>query len=175
MKIIDIRIKLYTFYRESQYRDNSSNATESIEKYKEEINSLLEDVSKTYTNLHHAIKELLDKDNSCNIKSTIIELLLPLRYLVKHIAFEEEQECRIINIQEISNNSKIQLMNNTEDNNEDIFSDCMYLEYEPSIKNNCNKIYFAPNTKGYNLFRANCALQNIKLRTERSSHPFRCK
>ncbi|GAF55935.1 hypothetical protein JCM18901_1620 [Psychrobacter sp. JCM 18901] len=61
------------------------------------------------------------------------EILLPLKYLVKHSAFREEQECRMIYITSIDR-PEVTME----------YGSFLYVEYEPSVKEHLDKIYIAP-------------------------------
>jgi hypothetical protein len=70
-------------------------------------------------------------------------LLINLRYLTKHIAFKEEQECRIIKIHRFDDKDKVRT-------NEDFTQ--MYVEYQ-DISEHIEKIYFGPKASGMELFQ----------------------
>ena len=80
---------------------------------------------------------------SAEEKQKILEavrfILLPLQYLVKHIAFQEEQECRIMYI--------------TQSSDEKIHSDrekqWMYVEYKEPVLPRIDKIYLSPGAAKY--------------------------
>src|SRR5699024_5365592 len=61
------------------------------------------------------------------------EILLPLKYLIKHSAFREEQECRMIYITSIDR-PEVTME----------YGSFLYVEYEPNIRNHLDKIYIAP-------------------------------
>ena len=166
-----------TFYRElyAEKKDIEEISKESDNKWniyfdfitnKEEITKLyLQDIS-------YKIKELSSvKDTSVEEKRYIFEtlnfILLPLQYLVKHAAFQEEQECRMIYITSL-NNEKIQL---------DWESKQVYIEYEPEVKAHLDKIYLSPGALIYeDFFRHELDdLNNPKKRVRISSNPFRNK
>lgn len=68
-------------------------------------------------------------------KELLAELLLPLRYLMKHMAFKEEQECRIVYVTKMEN----PLVNYD--------GSRFYVEYEPLVMEHLEKIYLAPKAK----------------------------
>ena len=94
------------------------------------------------------LKEIFKEYNTYGVKEKqkILEavrfILLPLQYLVKHIAFQEEQECRIMYI--------------TQFRDEKIHSDrekqWMYVEYEESVLPRIDKIYLSPGSAKYQDF-----------------------
>jgi len=94
----------------------------------------------------------------------IIEhLLINLRYLTKHIAFKEEQECRIIKIHDlIKDKDKIK-------KSEDFKQ--MYIDYL-NIPNHVEKIYFGTKASGIELFQDMQKHNNLNIPCERSTNPF---
>lgn len=91
------------------------------------------------------IKAINEKEeNKDNHIAQIIDLiLLPLRFLVKHAAFEDEQECRMIYITDIDD-QKITALDLNQ----------MYIEYEPNVRDSVDKVYLSPGAvKHYDLFR----------------------
>ncbi|MHA3057318.1 hypothetical protein ACX1NT_05290, partial [Acinetobacter sp. ANC 5584] len=75
--------------------------------YKNEIDSVNKSVRELITDIQKLIQEINSAENSDEAE-LIDEILLPLRYLIKHYAFKEEQECRTIYITQW-NDEKIQL------------------------------------------------------------------
>ena len=132
----------------------------------------LEQLSAEIENLYTDIKDLLDKrelpdSEKTHILETLHFILLPLQYLVKHAAFQEEQECRMIHITSLDN-EKIQL---------DWESKQVYIEYEPEVKAHLDKIYLSPGALIYeDFFRHELDdPNNPKKRVRISSNPFRNK
>ncbi|MHA3053159.1 tetratricopeptide repeat protein [Acinetobacter sp. ANC 4640] len=75
--------------------------------YKNEIDSVNKSVRELITDIQKLIQEINSAENSDEAE-LIDEILLPLRYLIKHYAFKEEQECRTIYITQW-NDSRIKL------------------------------------------------------------------
>jgi hypothetical protein len=132
----------------------------------------LEQLSTEIQNLYTDIKDLLDKkelldSEKTHILETLHFILLPLQYLVKHAAFQEEQECRMIYITSLDN-EKVQL---------DWESKQVYIEYEPEVKAHLDKIYLSPGALIYEDFfrRELDDPNNPKKRVRISSNPFRNK
>ena len=107
---------------------------------------------------------------SAEEKQKILEairfILLPLQYLVKHIAFQEEQECRIMYI--------------TQFRDEKIHSDReeqkMYVEYEESVLPHIDKIWLSPGAaKDQDFFRILLDQGSGKSKVRISQNPFRNK
>ena len=146
-----------TFYRE---HNEDANSKEKWEKYYESISIKEENVEKNLfneeDNSNKSISLILksiftDEDhsyNKCNKdeKQKILEavrfILLPLQYLVKHIAFQEEQECRIMYITHL-HDEKIR---------HDWEKQWMYVEYEEPVLPRIDKIYLSPGSAKYQDF-----------------------
>ena len=69
-------------------------------------------------------------------------ILLPLQYLVKHIAFQEEQECRIMYITHLHDEKICH----------DWEKQQMYVEYEEPVATHIDKIYLSPGAAKYQDF-----------------------
>lgn len=146
----------YTFYRESSAKWTN----EEIIEYKKETEELLVIIKEGFESLKQEIQQLKTEDD----KKIVYKLLIQLRYLVKHMAFKEEQECRIIRIEELYNNNKIQLIDEKP----------MYIHYLP-IYNSIKRVYFAPQANDYKLF-AHRAMKDYgeSIKCRLCDHPFSC-
>jgi hypothetical protein len=124
----------YLFYRKKDTKPND--ARDTLLKYNKDIAEVLESVEKNMEVLKHLLEELgTDAD-----WGVIGELLVNLRYLCKHIAFKEEQECRIVRIHRL-------LIKDKNIKNEKIKNENpkqIYTEYDPKVSNHIEKIYFGP-------------------------------
>jgi hypothetical protein len=129
-----------------------------IESYKKEINENLLKVREKFD----ALKKLI-QDNKGKIEEKLVcDLLINLRYLVKHIAFKEEQECRVVKVEKLGILGKVEL-------------DCdnMYIETR-TIDELIDRIYFAPSATDMELFHeklVHTGLLNIECR--QCTHPIR--
>ena len=113
----------YVFYREKKSESD-------YQKYKNVINDDQQKVSEELRKLKEDIKDWgLDTN-------VVYRLLLNLRYLVKHAAFKEEEECRIIKIKKVKDDEVEKDVNN-----------CFYIDYQKLDENNVDKICFAPKVK----------------------------
>ena len=121
-----------TFYRE----DENSKPSTRWKKYKKQIEQIEKNVKAKLTEIKEEISTLSSDEKTREI---LEKILLPLRYLVKHSAFKEEQECRIIYIANICDD-KIQM--NPEQGQ-------MYVEYEPEVKKAIHKIYLSSGSEKY--------------------------
>ncbi|WP_114701192.1 type 1 periplasmic-binding domain-containing protein [Psychrobacter proteolyticus] len=124
----------------------------SLDKLKTNFNSLNEQYRILNINYSRIIDEL---------NSIADEILLPLKYLVKHSAFQEEQECRIVYITSLKNeNIRME------------FGKFLYVEYEPEVKAHLDKIYIAPAATQYQPYLAKL-LCDTNVKIELSNNPFR--
>lgn len=162
-----------TFYRENKEKETAENHW--IE-YSKKISKIEESFKDSLFNNNDSILEKLKsifKDpNTYGVeeKQKILEairfILLPLQYLVKHIAFQEEQECRIMYI--------------TQFRDEKIHSDrekqWMYVEYEEPVLPHIDKIWLSPGAaKDQDFFRILLDQGSGKSKVRISQNPFRNK
>ncbi|MDR0872396.1 MAG: tetratricopeptide repeat protein [Prevotellaceae bacterium] len=123
-----------------------------IEKYNEDIKKLTKDVS---VELQKLKKQCEDKELDENILS---QLFINLRYLTKHVAFKEEQECRIVQIESVKD-AKVEV---SEDRKQ------MYLEYL-ECKNYVKEIVFGPKTSNIDCDRL---MHETLIPCRKSDNPF---
>lgn len=163
-KIISIGHKEeYSFYRDWIIGNNKDYKEKIINNYKESINKTLGEIRCNMDELNKLIT------NNPKLDSAIVaELLLPLRYLTKHVAFKEEQECRIFDIENLKTSKKIFPRNPTS------FSE-MYLEYNEDLTQHIEKVIFAPMTPELEQFEAFSKYKGYNFPCERCDHPFSTK
>lgn len=109
-------------------------------------------------------KVKIQKDSSelsDNIDILLNEILLPLKYLIKHSAFQEEQECRMVYVTSIKA-PEVMMQ----------FKKLLFVEYEADVKKNLNKVYIAPAATEYQLYLA-WLLRNFDTKIELSNNPYR--
>ena len=136
---------------------------EEIKAYKKYIDGKLKEVTKYLKEMKTTIdSHKLDYEVVCN-------LLLNLRYLIKHVAFKEEQECRIIKIKKYSESGNDSPK--VDKDNQRLYVD--YLE----VKDYCvEKIYFGPKATGMDLFQHLLAFNGFKdVTCYRSTNPLNIK
>ncbi|WP_201511359.1 DUF2971 domain-containing protein [Psychrobacter alimentarius] len=108
----------------------------------------------------------LSKEDSDKIDSLLDMIILPLKYLVKHSAFQEEQECRMVYITSLED-KRVQMD----------FGKFLYVEYEPEVKPHLDKIYIAPAATQYQPYLAKllCGTNSLgkKIKIELSNNPYR--
>ena len=135
-----------TFYRENKDKDT---AEKNWIKYSEKISEIEKSFKDYLFNNNDSIieklKSIFKDPNTYGVeeKQKILEairfILLPLQYLVKHIAFQEEQECRIMYITNIYD----------EKVHSDWEKQWMYVEYKACVKDHLDKIYLSPGAEKY--------------------------
>ena len=142
----------YSIYREN---DSDKEIDTKIEAYNAKLKNLLME-------LREQMNTLTDKLTNDKLDvNTVRELLIVLRYLVKHVAFKEEQECRIINIEELTSD-KVKI--NPADQR-------LYIDYIPMNKESVDIIYSAPLIDQFKIFR-DILWKKRNIRTLICDHPF---
>jgi len=167
-----------TFYAEACYgkktaahQDICKEAEERWEKYQDEINELTKKVKDDLSTLSKKIKAVakaVAKDAENDVLQTLVFILQPLRYLVKHAAFQEEQECRMVYIiGDLLKDERIRT---------DWGAKQMYLEYAEPVRESLDKIYLSPGAEPYaDFFKRELPHLAKKGGIRRSKNPFRNK
>lgn len=142
-----------TFHKE-KYEKNIKSYFNSIE---DKVNNVIEQLKLIDKNIHYLSFE--DKEYQNKLIDT---LLLPISYLVKHAAFENEQECRIVYITTLKD-ERIKTYDNK----------FMYLDYEPKISEYVDRIYLSSGAYKYEDFFIRLLDGEDKIHL--SKNPFRNK
>jgi len=141
----------YLFYRKS--KDEKEDFIDDINEYKKNINE-------TIKYIETKMEELKNKING--LSPTIVsKLLLNLRYLTKHIGFNEERECRIVKILHSDNNKILT----------DEITGKKYIEYI-NIKPHVKKIYFGPKAENMESYQNKIQGKKLPIACVKSEHPF---
>ena len=150
----------YIFYRDNINLKNRDEVKEDYKEYKEHIDNRVQLIS---FHLHQLKKDIsVFKMGNKDLNDNIIgELLVHLRYLVKHVAFKEEQECRIIRVESLSDCDLVKQEDHAR----------MYIEYL-SMENYINEVYFAPKTSDVDLFNDLIKHRGLPITCHKSEHPF---
>ena len=130
-----------------------------------EINKKLEDIKKISGDINDMLSNLQNKD-----KDIIENLFLTLRYLVKHAAFKEEQECRMICIKDMDEDAKKE-----KEEREILFTSDysrMHMNYQKIDKTCLEKVIFGPKAKGFEIFKKALKHEHIDCECEKSGLPF---
>ena len=162
-----------TFYRENKDKDTAENNWETYsEKISEIEKSFKDSLFDNNDSVLSKLKSIFKYPNTYGIeeKQKILEtvrfILLPLQYLVKHIAFREEQECRIMYITQFRDEK---IHSNRE-------KQWMYVEYEEPVLPHIDKIYLSPGAaKHQDFFRILLDQGSGKSKVRISQNPFRNK
>jgi len=139
-----------------------------IDKKTEDFRSVFIDLQSDYRTITKKVIEIEEKNARLSGKIEVLlnEILLPLKYLIKHSAFQEEQECRMVYMTSLDD-KKVKME----------FGRFLYVEYEPEVKANLDKIYIAPAATQYQPYLAKllCGKNNIgkKIKIELSNNPYR--
>ncbi|URL02515.1 tetratricopeptide repeat protein [Avibacterium sp. 20-126] len=115
-----------TFFR--QYNDGK----EKWKEYQKELKKIEDTVRKKFNSVKKIMRKINSNDNK--VKELIRDILMPLQYLVKHYAFEEEQECRMVSIRSLTKDPRI---------NVDEQFNSMYIEYPISVRDAVEKVYLS--------------------------------
>ncbi|WP_201503284.1 DUF2971 domain-containing protein [Psychrobacter aquimaris] len=156
-----------TFYNEFKDKSEAQRHWEEYTKYvdskKEIIIRSLNKLKVNFNLLDEQYRMLDSNYSSITDELDIIadEILLPLKYLVKHSAFQEEQECRIVYVTSLKNeNVRME------------FGKFLYVEYEADVKTHLDKIYIAPAATQYQPYLAKL-LCDTNVKIELSNNPYR--
>lgn len=158
------------FYREDLNSDKKD-MDEKVNKYLSFINEQKIKVEEALNQLNNGIHETYNRiQDDIYKKNEAIKviplLLIHLRYLIKHYDFKEEQECRIIQVEPLTHNSRITV---TDDNSR------MYVNYLPfhnDTRSYLRKVYWGPNAANYELFKDRVTHLGIDILCFRNEHPF---
>lgn len=165
-----------TFFREFGNEKISVEGVEEIKaetewrKYRDDIDKKTEIFKKEFSNLKEAYQSIMEERAEKNSTGSHLlaltdsladEIILPLKYLIKHSAFQEEQECRMIYVTSLDA-PEVNMMDKKS----------LFVEYEAEIKENLNKVYIAPAATEYQLYLA-WLLRNTDVKIEISNNPYR--
>ena len=143
-------------------------------KYRNDIKKKTKCLNKEFKYLKKTYKKVViekaiigknDQKFSNETEVLISEILLPLKYLIKHSAFQEEQECRMVYITSLDD-EKVKMD----------FGKFLYVEYEADVKSNLDKIYIAPAATQYQPYLAKLLCKNkyqSKVKIDLSNNPYR--
>lgn len=106
------------------------------------LRELFEDLKKYLDNISEYVNSDIaeNKKNKQKIINLINDILLPIQFLVKHAAFIEEDECRMLYIVG-AGSDEIKEMKGKDGKSR------LYIEYEPSVVEHLDKIYLSDGAK----------------------------
>jgi len=148
----------YLFYRENNEKTGEKKKPDDviekeIEKYKADIAVVVKSLNEKIGDLKRLVENL--------DPAVIGQLLINLRYLTKHIAFNEEQECRILRIHRLDDTKKVQIQ-------EDLKK--MYIEYLET-PDHVEKVYFGPKATDMAFFQDKLIHNGMKILCKKSENP----
>ncbi len=154
-----------TFYREFENEKIEKKSTADLRwaSYKKEIDKKTKDFNKSFEVLKKIYIKLVKSRSSLNkferdtTDTLLKEILLPLKYLIKHSAFQEEQECRMVYVTSLNEPEVVM-----------DYGKFLYVEYEADVKTHLDKIYIAPAATQYQPYLAKL-LCNSDVRVELSN------
>lgn len=145
----------------SEYKKYIEQKTDIFKEAFAELKKIYRDAIEEKGSLKGMSEEDIDE-----INSFLEMIILPLKYLIKHSAFQEEQECRMVYITSLDD-PKVQMD----------FGKFLYVEYEPEVKAHLDKIYIAPAASHYEPYFAKllCDKNDMgkKIKIEPSNNPYR--
>lgn len=158
------------FYRESLNKSKNE-IDEQVDKYLNFINELKVKVEEGLNNLNSEVHNIFNEiQNEPEKKLEAIKLipllLIHIRYLVKHYDFKEEQECRIIQVEPLINNSKIKIS----DDNSRMYVN--YLSFHNDSKTYLNYMYSGPMTSNFELLKDRVTQLGLNINCIKNDHPF---
>ena len=162
-----------TFYREDKDKETAEgNWIEYSKKISEIEESFKDHLFDNNDSILEKLKTIFKDPNEYGVeeKQKILEtvrfILLPLQYLVKHIAFQEEQECRIMYTTHL-HDEKIR---------HDWEKQWMYVEYKEKVLPHIDKIWLSPGAAKYqDFFRILLDKGENDNKVRISQNPFRNK
>ncbi len=155
--------------KEDSIEKERSKAEVKWQEYRLSIERRTEAFKNSFEDLKESYKELIERTNDLKKRSPktldgyeelLDEILLPLKYLIKHAAFEEEQECRMMYITSL------------EDEKVKRQEGYIFVEYEPNVKTHIDKVYIAPAATQYQPYLAKL-LCDTDVKIELSNNPYR--
>ena len=151
-------------YYESILTKEKGVETHLLNKENNDDNSVSSILKSIFTEDH--LYNKCNKDEKQKILEAVRFTLLPLQYLVKHIAFQEEQECRIMYITQFRDEK---VHSNREEQK-------MYVEYEEPVLPHIDKIWLSPGAaKDQDFFCILLDQGSGKSKVRISQNPFRNK
>lgn len=149
-----------SFYR-SNIGSEYNQYVQKIKKIEKDLLKLLRDLNKYIIVLRKNLNKKKDKNLSNQATQLLNEIILPLRYLIKHAAFEEEDECRMIYITHLRDPA---IQHNHKEK-------WFYVEYAEPIRKHIDRVYLGKGAEDYRPFFERLLGEKSKVRV--SNNPFR--
>lgn len=152
-----------SFYQEYVGELNLVDIHSKCDKYDEEISGLESNLYKQIQILKNLVLKMQQYfHKNKEIAPLVKRTLRPLCFLFKHIAFQEEQECRIFYITEIGNDSI----------KEDAYSMGVYYPYTAKIKESLKNVYLGPALQNKFTFVRKAVSFNSDIKVKVCDSPF---
>lgn len=135
-----------------------------IDKVTKEFSKAFSDLKTIYENIEakvNAMTNTVESNDKEALMLFIDQILLPLKYLIKHSAFREEEECRMIYVTSID--SPEVTMH---------YGSSLFVEYKSIVKSNLDKVYIAPEATQYHPYLVKL-LSGTGVKIELSGNPYR--
>ena len=143
-------------YEWKKYKNYIDTKTEAFNDAFIDLKNIYKSIMKEKTKFNKDSFELLD-----DVDLLTNEILLPLKYLIKHSAFQEEQECRMVYVTSIKA-PEVKMVDKR----------FLFVEYEGKVKENLDKVYIAPAATKYQLYLS-WLLRDKDVKIELSNNPYR--
>ena len=130
----------YSFYQELSQTKDFIEINKTYIEYLDDIKEKEDNVRKLLNIIEDLIKDLLKYyGNDAELKEEIYSLMEEIDLLFKHYSFQEEQECRIVEYIDLSND-ELQT---------DFSINKIYIDYPINVRKNLKNIYLGKNIKQY--------------------------
>lgn len=140
-------------------REEKKTKSDKWESYSKGIDNLRDQVREDFQNLIQPLYQKISENikKYSNEAELLAEILLPLRFLVKHMAFKEEQECRVVYVTQWDDHF-VQYDENLKR---------FYIDYGQDVVTHLKKIYLGPHAvHEKNMFEYLCSHAKQNNRTE---------
>lgn len=142
----------FLFYRDAGI-GNQVIAEKNHKEYKKVVDAIIEDMASEL----HGLKGIIEKNKNLD-QDIVAHLTLRLRFLVKDIAYREEQECRIVKHERVGDG---RIEGEEVYKKDDVIVDSgaavgdmrMHLDYKPIVAKHVKKVVFGPKAEGIEMFR----------------------
>lgn len=152
------------FYQDKKLEDEIEKLWNKYQQYmQEKEHKIKSSLKKIQMNIESIFKSTVEEDIIIKVSELIQLILLPLQYLVKHSAFQEEQECRMCYITSLSDPCITM----------DFDKKWLYIDYPEPVKDHITNVYIATGAKEYYPFIVRLLGENSASKVQLSKNPFR--
>jgi tetratricopeptide (TPR) repeat protein len=156
----------YLFYRENE-DDNAYDRGRDYRTYRCFIRNVVKNVNTELGVLRRFIREeRLEPEITGS-------LILKLRYLIKHVAFKVEQECRLVKNCRIADKKKDETISDGGKESVKNGDLRVHVNYPLDVPQHIKEVYFGPEATGLNMFKDYLAYNGLeRIECKKSSNPF---